>query len=154
MRLAPREHPAFDLQMRPWIEPYLVPNPDGALLRCRCIGITRESRGGESQLRNMLVQLSVFAAQTGYHRIDHRNLEVGQVAAARLHPSRNLCSIHDECLPVVLGSSSHVDATKLSARIEELHSEAVLLLRIDGEMRVAPSARASSEVRDLFTEPR
>jgi hypothetical protein len=49
-----------------------------------------------------------------------------------------------------MGSSSNVDATRIAARIQDLSSEPVLLLRINGEMRVAASARMSPEASNLF----
>src|SRR6266481_4644856 len=95
----------------------------------------------------MLVQLSMFAAQTAYHRIDHRNLELRQRTAARRRPSRNLRmsrnlrSIHVECLQSFMEEQCRCH--KIAGQNSGIASEAVLLLRIDGEMRVAASARTS-----------
>ena len=59
-------------------------------MRCNRSGVTSESRGGESLTARYVVQLSVFAAETPHHRINHWNLRLGQRAGAKRHLSGNL----------------------------------------------------------------
>jgi hypothetical protein len=91
----------------------------------------------------------MFAAQTSNHRIDHRNFQFGQRAAARLHLIRDLYSFH---LVRLRHSAIRMPPIRIDIA-EELRGSARFLLRINREMRIASAiAPEISLVRVLYIQ--
>ena len=93
---------------------YLVPHPQGLLTRYNRAAIVGEPGGSVSQLHIKAVQLSVFDSQTRHHRVDHRNLKLGQRTAAWRLPNRSTLRFH----VCGLGYLSNPDATRETVGME------------------------------------